>query len=230
MSDVEISLPFSKFVNQSKLNSVNHNNNSATNRHKSYSSELELRRSVSPRIVISENLVSMSPESNARRSSDLHSPNHNNTNSLSPSTSVSPRTMSPSPEQRTSVSGYSSDGYQPNYVNPLQSYQTTVVPPKKSFCIDALLSKNSQNGDHSPDANRFSNDEDAAHKYHDDRREYASSPEDGNSRWVQNACLLCRRPLWRPTLPTEICFYFYFDIEFITLSAQSIWIAFIATL
>lgn len=183
MSDVEISLPFSKFANQNISNSVNHSNNSATNHNKSYNSELELRRSISPRIVISKNLVSMSPESTtARRSNELNSPNPNNTNSLSPTTSVSPRTMSPSPEQRTSISGYSSDGYQPNYVNPLQSYQTTVVPPKKSFCIDALLSKNSQNGDHSPDANRFSNDEDAAHKYHDEQREYTSSPEDGNSR------------------------------------------------
>lgn len=177
MSDVEISLPFSKFVNQNKLNGVNNNNNTPNH----YSSELELRRSASPRIVISKNLVAtMSPESTARRSSELHSPPHQNrTNSLSPVTSVSPPTMSPSPEQRISGSGYSSDGYQPNYVQP---YQTTVVPPKKSFCIDALLSKNNRNGDHSPDTNRFTNDDDAAHKYHDDQREYASSPDDGNSR------------------------------------------------
>lgn len=185
MSDVEISLPFSKFANQNKLTGANNNNNNSATKHKACNSELELRRSASPRIVISKNLVLMSPESNAR-----HSPNQNNRNSLSPATSVSPRTMSPSPEQRISISSYSSDGYQPNYVNPLQSYQTTAMPPKKSFCIDALLSKNNQNGDHSPDANRFSNDEDAAHKYHDDQREYASSPDDGNSRWVKvpNPC------------------------------------------
>lgn len=184
MSDVEISLPFTKFANQNKLNGVTNNNNSGTPHHqKSYSSEFEVRRSVSPQIVISKNLVAMSPESTARRSNELHSPtNQNTTSSLSPVTSVSPRTMSPSPEQRTPINGYSSDNYQPNYINPLQSHQTTVVPPKKSFCIDALLSKNSRNGDHSPDANHFSNDEDVAHKYHDDQREYASSPDDGNSR------------------------------------------------
>lgn len=178
MSDVEISLPFTKFANQNKLNSANNNNNSGNNNIKPYC-ELDLRRSVSPRIVISKNL--MSPESTAR-----HSPHHNSTNSLSPS-SVSPRTMSPSPEQRILINGYSSDGY-PNYMNPLTSYQTAVGQPKKSFCIDALLSKNSRNGagDHSPDANRFLHDDDAAHKYTDDQREYASSPEDGNSRWVQS--------------------------------------------
>lgn len=228
MSDVEISLPFSKFVNQNKLTGANNNNNNSATKHKSCNSELELRRSASPRIVISKNLVLMSPESSAR-----HSPNQNNTNSLSPATSVSPRTMSPSPEQRISISNYNSDGYQPNYVNPLQSYQTTAMPPKKSFCIDALLSKNNQNGDHSPDANRFSNDEDVAHKYHDDQREYASSPDDGNSRWVKVDFSFVPNPCRRMPKPNRRR---QFEVKLIlkpnsfTFSLQQIWIAFLATL
>lgn len=135
-------------------------------------------------------LMQMSPGSNLR-SSDMHSPKsvaHNleahsvipqNTNSMSP-TSVSPRTMSPPAERN----GFMSDGigYQQSFANSVSTYQTN-VPSKKSFCIDALLSKNHQsNGDQSPDANRFLSDDDTGNKYSDDQREYMSSPEDGISR------------------------------------------------
>ncbi|XP_031618273.1 brain-specific homeobox protein [Contarinia nasturtii] len=134
----------------------------------------------------------MSPGSNTPRSSEMHSPKSTgnnletntviaqNTNSMSPS-SVSPRTMSPSSDRNGFVSD-SIGGYQQNFVNTVGPYQTN-IPPKKSFCIDALLSKNHQsNGDHSPDANRFLSDDDTGNKYSDDQRDYMSSPEDGISR------------------------------------------------
>lgn len=186
MSNVEISHPFSKFsaqVNQFKLNNFNNNNKF---------SEIK-QRSVSPRILsgsIGSDSVDMSPGSIPQRSSELHSPQNNNNNiaitspntrSLSPS-SGSPRTMSPLPDHRNQSNGYISDGYQQNFSNSVTAYQT-VVPPKKSFCIDALLSKNHQTiGDRSPETNRFLSDDDAIRKYSDDQREYASSPEDNISR------------------------------------------------
>lgn len=128
------------------------------------------------------------------RSSEMHSPktatsstNHletstilpQNTNSMSPS-SVSPRTMSP-PIDRNGYIADSLNGYQQSFANSVAPYQTN-IPPKKSFCIDALLSKNQNNGDQSPDAQRFLSDDDTANKYSDDQREYMSSPEDGISR------------------------------------------------
>lgn len=110
---------------------------------------------------------------------------------MSPS-SVSPRTMSPPSNDRN---GFIPDqfpgGYQQTFANSMHTYQTN-VPPKKSFCIDALLSKNHQTngngggggggGDQSPDGGRFLSDDDTANKYSDDQREYMSSPEDGISR------------------------------------------------
>lgn len=134
----------------------------------------------------------MSPGSNTLRSSEMHSPKSTpnnlepstviaqNTNSMSPS-SVSPRTMSP-PSDRNGFISDGFGGYQQSFANSVVPYQTS-VPPKKSFCIDALLSKNHQsNGDQSPDANRFLSDDDTGNKYSDDQREYMSSPEDGISR------------------------------------------------
>lgn len=134
----------------------------------------------------------MSPGSNTPRSSEMHSPKSTsnnlepgtviaqNTNSMSPS-SASPRTMSP-PNDRNGFMVDTFGGYQQSFANSVVPYQTN-VPPKKSFCIDALLSKSHQsNGDQSPDANRFLSDDDTANKYSDDQREYMSSPEDGISR------------------------------------------------
>lgn len=135
----------------------------------------------------------MSPGSNTLRTSEMHSPKSatnnlesstiipQNTNSMSPS-SVSPRTMSP-PTDRNGFIADNLSGYQQNFANSVATYHTNVAP-KKSFCIDALLSKNHQsNGDdQSPDANRFLSDDDTANKYSDDQREYMSSPEDGISR------------------------------------------------
>lgn len=136
----------------------------------------------------------MSPGSNtAHRGSEMHSPKSmpnsyesgtivipQNTNSMSPS-SVSPRTMSP-PNDRNGFMTDPLGGYQQSFANAVHTYQTN-VPPKKSFCIDALLSKNHQtNGDQSPDGGRFLSDDDTANKYSDDQREYMSSPEDGISR------------------------------------------------
>lgn len=135
----------------------------------------------------------MSPGSNSIRSSEMHSPKSTttannldtstilpqNTNSMSPS-SISPRTMSP-PIDRNGYIADNLSGYQQNFANTVAPYQTN-IPPKKSFCIDALLSKNQSNGDQSPDAQRFLSDDDTANKYSDDQREYMSSPEDGISR------------------------------------------------
>lgn len=139
--------------------------------------------------------MQMSPGSNTPRASEMHSPKttsnsfesgtvvipqNTNTNSMSPS-SVSPRTMSP-PNDRNGFIADNLSGYQQSFASSVATYQTH-VPPKKSFCIDALLSKNHQtNGDQSPDANRFLSDDDTANKYSDDQREYMSSPEDGISR------------------------------------------------
>lgn len=134
----------------------------------------------------------MSPGSHTPRSSEMHSPKSapnsleagtilpQNTNSMSPS-SVSPRTMSP-PNDRNGYIADNLSGYQQSFANTVAPYQTN-IPPKKSFCIDALLSKNHQsNGDQSPDTNRFLSDDDNANKFCDDQREYMSSPEDGISR------------------------------------------------
>lgn len=136
--------------------------------------------------------MQMSPGSNTLRTSEMHSPKSatnslesstiipQNTNSMSPS-SVSPRTLSP-PNDRNGFIADNLGGYQQTFANSVSPYQTN-VPPKKSFCIDALLSKNHQsNGDQSPDANRFLSDDDTGNKYSDDQREYMSSPEDGISR------------------------------------------------
>lgn len=173
--------------------SNNNNNNNINNNNKDFKSNLNV---ISSDFSIDSNSIDsihMSPGSNTIRSSGMHSPKLNqnnsdlsgitpqNTNSLSPS-SVSPRTMSPPNEHRN---GFLTDGianYQQNFANAVAPYQTS-VQPKKSFCIDALLSKNHQsNGDHSPEANRFLSDDDIANKYSDDQREYMSSPEDGISR------------------------------------------------
>lgn len=137
--------------------------------------------------------MQMSPGSNPPRSIDMHSPKSvannleahtivpQNTNSMSPS-SVSPRTLSPPADRNGAFIPDSIGGYQQSFANSVATYQTN-VPTKKSFCIDALLSKNHQsNGDQSPDANRFLSDDDTANKYSDDQREYMSSPEDGISR------------------------------------------------
>lgn len=141
----------------------------------------------------SEDSLQMSPGSNSLRSNEMHSPKssqHNsnatvmiqqNSNSLSPS-SNSPRTMSPPNEHRNGFMNESIGGYQQTFANAVAPYQTN-VQPKKSFCIDALLSKNHQgNGDQSPEGNRFFSDDDTGNKYSDDQREYMSSPEDGISR------------------------------------------------
>lgn len=90
--------------------------------------------------------------------------------------------MSP-PNDRNGFINDPLGGYQQSFANAVHTYQTN-VPPKKSFCIDALLSKNHQaNGDQSPDGGRFLSDDDTANKYSDDQREYMSSPEDEISRY-----------------------------------------------
>lgn len=109
-------------------------------------------------------------------------------NSLSPS-SVSCEAMSPPvveqqqqqpPSSQQASNGYHYSGsYQSNFVNSV-SY-TTNLQPKKSFCIDALLSKTKANGNYSPPSTQR-NDDDGMQSYADDRREYTSSPEDGMSR------------------------------------------------
>lgn len=88
--------------------------------------------------------------------------------------------MSP-PVERNGFIADNMSSYQQNFANAVAPYQTN-VPQKKSFCIDALLSKNQSNGDQSPDTNRFLSDDDTGNKYSDDQREFMSSPEDGISR------------------------------------------------
>lgn len=207
MSDIEISIPFVKFSstnnnnnNNRKIITVNNNNNN--NSDGSYKSVVNIDKEIFLKVNTVSSIrlmtangesMTMSPESIVQRSTiERHSPYQNgsmqspqqSTNSLSPSSIASPRTMSPPSEHRSAIN-YSNDGYQPNYIGSIASYQTS-VPPKKSFCIDALLSKNNQNpiksGQHSPETIRYLNDDDMSHKYNDDNREYTSSPDEMNSR------------------------------------------------
>ena len=111
--------------------------------------------------------------------------------------SFSPRSqeaMSPTPEDRHYTNGYQPNGNftQSNYIHRIgvndSKNQYTLSPPplKKSFCIDALLSKNqSENNNDERSAanvNRFLTDEDSFRKYTDDRAECTPSPEDDTSR------------------------------------------------
>lgn len=207
MSDMEISIPFTRFSASngqiSKLVSVKNNNSNNNNinirenfaeAHNVKLSEIN-SRVVSPRSMTANGEpipmpgASISQRSVAeRRTPPFHlapmSPPRS-THSLSPSSASSPRTMSPPTDHRLPAV-YSNDGYQPNYIGSVPSYQTS-MPPKKSFCIDALLSKNGQSaganaGQHSPETIRYLSEEDMAQKYGDDNREYASSPDEINSR------------------------------------------------
>lgn len=208
MSNVGISQSLENYPLHAKLNCAGHTSNNNNNNNSNFKdnndadlsnvyAKVDLLRSPRLTVVIDSNSndsSQMSPGSNTIRPSDMHSPETTfnnsettatilpqNPNSLSPS-SASPRTMSPPNEHRN---GFTADGigpYQQNFINSGAPYQTS-VPPKKSFCIDALLSKNHQNtGEQSPETNRFLSDDDGAHKYSDDQREYMSSPEDAISR------------------------------------------------
>lgn len=108
-------------------------------------------------------------------------------NSLSPSSceAMSPPVIEqqlqlPPSSQHASNGYHYSGSYQSNFVNSV-SY-TTNLQPKKSFCIDALLSKTKANGNYSPPSTKLINEDDGMQSYADDRREYTSSPEDGMSR------------------------------------------------
>lgn len=201
-------------------NNINNNNNTIIDKKQCSlspkllkNSEL-LRKSMSPGSTTQQQQQHQRQPSHSPSMCQLtHNSNNNNSinnssniritspirrNSLSPASAASPRTMSPSPVEhhRNLTSNYISDGYQQSFVNAVSSPYTTNIPPKKSFCIDALLSKNQSaaatahesgsdgGGDHASDGNRFLSDEDTSQKYGDDQREYTSSPEDGISRYV----------------------------------------------
>lgn len=122
----------------------------------------------------------------------------NHTHPISPA-STEENAMSPSLDHRGDVThDYQLNGnYQPNFINrngsgtcagSMNQY-TSSPPPKNSFCIDALLSKNQTDNmtnqeRSSPEPtnnNRFMTDEDVFRKYSDER-EYTPSPDETTSR------------------------------------------------
>lgn len=166
MSTVETAHPLSRYMN--------HNAHQMKNNNNSQNETMNGSQQVQP------------TEPTANQQSNCCAPTGcNNTpprHTLSPS-SASQETMSPPPDHRNMTNGYhyNSGSYQSNFVNAVNSY-TTNLQPKKSFCIDALLSKSKVNGNQSPPTTKPSSEDEAIQQYTDDRRDYASSPDDDISR------------------------------------------------
>lgn len=122
----------------------------------------------------------------------------NPTHPISPA-SAEENAMSPSLDHRGDVSHeYQLNGnYQTNFINRngsgtgsgAMNQYTSSPPPKNSFCIDALLSKNQTdnmagNERSSPETannNRFMTDDDVFRKFSDER-DYTPSPDETTSR------------------------------------------------
>lgn len=180
MSNLETAHLITRYMNQ-KAQLLKNNNNSIEEASIRVSSPQYINQSATAIISDSSNIdtAAIQQAASSEHSTDSNTPTRS---SISPP-SVSRETMSPPvAEQKGVNNGYHYSGsYQSNFVNSMNSY-TTNLQPKKSFCIDALLSKSKANGNYSPQLNRSMTEDDGAHSYTDDRREYASSPEDGMSR------------------------------------------------
>lgn len=191
-------LPITKYISlNSHLTANNINNNN---------SKLNRRLPLTPHPIV--NSMPHQPEFLSNSPPSHHS--------LSPPPLSQESPMSPSPEHRNNNGNSgpppppppSTDGYQPNGIyldnnylprttigsnnnNSIMSqYTMSTSPPKKSFCIDALLSKTQtdqqqhNNGDRSvsPNSNRFLSDEDNFRKYSEDRGDFTPSPDGDTSR------------------------------------------------
>lgn len=184
MSNIETAHLISRYMNQ-KVQQLKNNNNSISESSILVSSPPYTAPSVSISISASDaKAVILTDSTGASGQSALgETAQTSPRNSMSPS-SASRETMSPPAEQPTNANnGYHYTGsYHSNFVNSLNAH-TTNLQPKKSFCIEALLSKSKANGNYSPPPNKLAADDDGAQSYAmDDRREYMSSPEDGMSR------------------------------------------------
>ncbi|XP_037039552.1 transcription factor LBX1 [Bradysia coprophila] len=114
--------------------------------------------------------------------SEYNSSIENNSSPINCHSPHSQEAMSPSAEKITS-NGYShsKEIYQHNHF-------TSSPPPRKSFCIDALLSENQSglcgdiNADRSIHANDCMTDEEALKRFSEDRKDLTPSPDDAMSR------------------------------------------------
>lgn len=184
MSNLETAHLISRYMNQ-KAQQLKNNNNSIEEASIRVSSPQYINQSAAVTLSDSANNTESAPVQQATGSEHSADSNTPTRSSLSPP-AVSRETMSPpAADQKGANNGYHYSGsYQSNFVNSVNSY-TTNLQPKKSFCIDALLSKSKANGNYSPPLNRSMNEDDGTHSYSDDRRDYASSPEDGISRYFE---------------------------------------------
>ena len=180
MSNLETAHLISRYMNQ-KAQQLKNNNNSIEEASIRVSSPQYINQSATSILSDSSNIetIPIQQATGSEHSADSNTPTRS---SLSPP-SVSRETMSPPVTEQKGVNNgfHYSGSYQSNFVNSVNAY-TTNLQPKKSFCIDALLSKSKANGNYSPPLNRTMAEDDGQHSYADDRREYASSPEDGMSR------------------------------------------------
>lgn len=112
----------------------------------------------------------------------------NNSSPLNCHSPQSQEAMSPSAEKSNS-NGYShsNDIYQHN-LKMSTNHFTSSPPPRKSFCIDALLSGNQSglcgdiNAERSIHSNDCMTDEEALKRYSEDRKDLTPSPDDAISR------------------------------------------------
>lgn len=120
--------------------------------------------------------------------SDYSNSIENNSSPINCHSPHSPEAMSPSAEKlNTNGYSHSKDVYQQHIST--TNHFTSSPPPRKSFCIDALLSEN-QSGicgeitsDRSIHANDCMTDEEALKRFSEDRRDLTPSPDDAISRF-----------------------------------------------
>lgn len=112
--------------------------------------------------------------------SEYNSSIENNSSPINCHSPHSQEAMSPSAEKLNS-NGYthSNEIYQHNMST---NHFTSSPPPRKSFCIDALLSNGQINAERSIHANDCMTDEEALKRFSEDRKDLTPSPDDAMSR------------------------------------------------
>ncbi len=112
----------------------------------------------------------------------------NNSSPINCHSPHSQEAMSPSAEKlNTNGYSHSKEIYQHMSAN---HFTTSSPPPRKSFCIDALLSENQSalcgdiNAERSIHANDCMTDEEALKRFSEDRKDLTPSPDDAISRFV----------------------------------------------
>lgn len=107
----------------------------------------------------------------------------NNSSPINCHSPHSQEAMSPSADKLNS-NGYSHS----NEIYQHSNHFTSSPPPRKSFCIDALLSKNQSglcgdmNAERSVHVNDCMSDEEALKRFSEDRKDLTPSPDDAMSR------------------------------------------------